>query len=125
MRLFLCDDNPEYRALARAVLEPRHEIVGEAGDGVEALELAPKASPDLVLLDLNMPRMGGYEALPRLREILPDAKIVVLTSGRAEDEQGRAIEAGADAFLVKPASILALADAVEIAMASDRRDAAG
>lgn len=116
MRLFLCDDNPEYRTLARVVLEARYEIVGEAGDGIEALELAPRALPDVVLLDLNMPRLSGYETLPRLREVLPEARIVVLTSGRADDEQDRALEAGADGFLVKPASILDLPAAVHAAV---------
>jgi DNA-binding NarL/FixJ family response regulator len=111
MRLFLCDDNPEYRMLARLVLEEAaHEIVGEAGDGVEAEEQAPATTPDVVLLDLNMPRCNGYEALPRLRSLLPDSKIVVLTTGRAEEERERALRAGADGFIVKPASVFDLVD---------------
>ena len=111
MRLFLCDDNPEYRMLARLVLEEAaYEVVGEAGDGLEAEERAPGTAPDVILLDLNMPRRNGYEALPRLRELLPDSKIVVLTTGRAEDERARALSAGADGFLVKPARIFDLAD---------------
>jgi two-component system chemotaxis response regulator CheY len=110
MRLFLCDDNPEYRMLARLVLEEAaHEIVGEAGDGVEAEEQAPALTPDVVLLDLNMPRRNGYEALPRLRELLPDSKIVVLTTGRAQEERERALTAGADGFIVKPDSVFDLA----------------
>ncbi|MCW3041545.1 MAG: chemotaxis protein CheY [Solirubrobacterales bacterium] len=108
MRVFLCDDNEQYRLLARIVLEPIYEIVGEAGDGVEAIELAPELAPDVVLLDLNMPRLNGHEALPRLRELLPHARLLVLTSGQATDERERALAAGADGFILKPESVYAL-----------------
>jgi len=116
MRVFLCDDNAEYRALARAVLRDTFEIVGEAGDGGEAIERAPHARPDVLLLDLNMPRVDGYEALPRLREVLPDTKIVVLTSGQAIDEEARSLAAGAHAFIAKPQSVLTLATELEAAL---------
>jgi DNA-binding NarL/FixJ family response regulator len=122
MRLFLCDDNPEYRMLARLVLEEAaHEIVGEAGDGVEAEEQAPALTPDVVLLDLNMPRRNGYEALPRLRELLPDSKIVVLTTGRAQEERERALTAGADGFIVKPDSVFDLAGELRRAVDTPQR----
>ena len=114
MRLFLCDDNPQYRTLARLVLERAgHEVVGEAGDGSEAIERAPAAAPDVLLLDLNMPRMNGYEALPPLRDVLPETRIVVLTTGQGRDERERALDAGADGFIVKPARILGLVDQLE------------
>lgn len=108
MRIYLCDDNAQYRHLTRLVLAEHHEIVGESGDGDEAVRDASDVRPDLILLDLNMPRMPGYEALGRLRGALPDAKIVILTSGRADDERARAISAGADGFIAKPESIFAL-----------------
>ena len=92
MRLFICDDNEQYRTLARMVLEMAgHEIVGEAGDGEEALEQAPATDPDVLLLDLNMPKMGGFEALPHLRELLPASKILILTTGQALQERQRAL----------------------------------
>ena len=108
MRVFLCDDNPEYRVLARLALEGEHEIVGEAGDGLEAIERVPQVAPDLVLLDLNMPRLNGHDALPRLRELLPDGRIVILSTGHEEHERRRALDAGADGFIVKPESVFAL-----------------
>ena len=108
MRLFICDDNPGYRRLSRIVLEEGHDVVGEAQDGLEAIELAPAAGPDVLLLDLNMPRLGGMEALPRLRKLLPDTKIVILTTGRSADERRQALEAGADGFIVKPESVFQL-----------------
>jgi two-component system chemotaxis response regulator CheY len=108
MRLFICDDNAGYRALSRIVLEEGHDVVGEAQDGLEAIELAPAAGPDVLLLDLNMPRLDGMEALPRLRALLPDAKIVILTTGRSAEERRRAMDAGADGFIVKPESVFEL-----------------
>jgi len=118
MRVFLCDDNAGYRTLARIVLEPHHEVVGEAADGAEAIELAPATAPDVLLLDLNMPRVSGQEALPRLREILTRTKIIILTTGRPEDERERAMDAGADGFIVKPESVFALPDELCRALAA-------
>ena len=109
MRLFLCDDNPQYRKLARVVLERAgHEIVGEAADGQRAIEEAPAAAPEVVLLDLNMPNLNGFEALPELRRRLPEAKVVVLTTGQAPHERKLALEAGADGFIVKPERVFSL-----------------
>jgi DNA-binding NarL/FixJ family response regulator len=110
MRLFLCDDNEGYRALARIVLQDGHEVVGEAANGRQAIELAPATGPDVLLLDLNMPVLSGMEALPRLRTLLPDTKIVILTTGRSPDERRQAFDAGADGFIVKPESVFALPD---------------
>src|SRR3954466_15753910 len=119
MRLFVCDDNREYRELVRLVLGEQHEIVGEAGDGLEAIDRAPSCPPDVLLLDLNMPRLSGYEALPRLREVLPDeTKIVVLTSGREEGERSRALDAGADGFVRKPESVMTLPDEIKAQLAA-------
>src|SRR5215216_1895744 len=118
MRVFLCDDNDGYRALTRIVLEPHHEVVGEAADGAEAIERAPSVAPDVLLLDLNMPRLSGQEALPRLREILTSTKIIILTTGREEDERQQAIDLGADGFIVKPDSVFSLPDELRRALAA-------
>jgi CheY-like chemotaxis protein len=124
VRLFLCDDNAQYRELARIVLEDAgEEIVGEAGDGAEAIERAPAAEPDVVLLDLNMPRVNGFEALPTLRERLPpQTKILVLTTGQAPQERDQCLEAGADAFVVKPERIFALQERLREALAQTGSD---
>ncbi len=119
MRLFLCDDNPQYRHLARIALEKAgHQIVGEAGSGQEALDRAPDCRPDVLLLDLNMPGMNGFEALPRLRATLPATSIVVLTTGQAPDDRRRALGAGADGFVVKPERLFSLGDALAAALES-------
>jgi CheY-like chemotaxis protein len=109
-RLFVCDDDAAYRALLRVVLTDsgEHEVVGEADDGRECIELAAEAKPDVILLDLHMPGMGGFEALPRLRERAPDAKVVALTTTRAEDRELDFLDLGGVAFIEKPHEIFAL-----------------
>jgi DNA-binding NarL/FixJ family response regulator len=118
MRLYLCDDNPEYRILARVVLEQAgHAIVGEAANADDAVAQAASTAPDVLLLDLNLSGRTGLEALPRLRQALPGARIVILTSGQAGDERERALEAGADGFIAKPERIFTLDDELRAALA--------
>src|SRR5262249_2433494 len=102
-RVFVCDDSAEYRYLLRAVLgDAGATVVGEACDGRECLQKAPVADPTLVLLDLNMPAMTGWEVLPWLRRKLPDAKIVILSTLNAPGLEKRALWMGADAYIIKP-----------------------
>jgi CheY-like chemotaxis protein len=102
-RVYICDDSPEYRLLLRMVLADEGAlIVGEGADGQECLDGAAATEPSLVLLDLNMPKLSGLEALPRLREALPDTKIVVLTTSKAAESEAAAMAAGADAYVSKP-----------------------
>jgi DNA-binding NarL/FixJ family response regulator len=121
MRLFLCDDNAQYRQLARLVLQRAgHEIVGEAGDGAQAVERAAQCAPDVVLLDLNMPDVNGLEALPRLRDALgPETRIVILTTGQAPGERLLALDRGADGFIVKPERVFALDEKLRAALEPD------
>lgn len=124
-RVFHCDDEPNYRTLVRVVLTQArrgYEVVGEAANGREALDLAPALEPDVVLLDVNMPGMGGMEALPHLRRALPDAKIVALTtSWRSAWEQSfRSL--GGDGFIEKPRDALTLPDLLDAALAPGDAD---
>ena len=103
MRTLLVDDVEDFRVLLRILMEQdgRFDVVGEAGDGSEALELATELAPDVVVLDLAMPVMDGLTALPALREAVPDVRVVVL-SGFPTDEMGPAAEqAGAVGYLEK------------------------
>lgn len=105
LRVLVVDDDPTVRMLLRLVLErdERFELAGEAFDGAQGVEAAGEAQPDIVLLDLLMPRMDGYEALPEIRRRAPDAMVLVLSSLSSVDEAEGVIAAGASAFLEKSA----------------------
>lgn len=116
----ICDDEPSLRTLLRLALglEDDLEVVAEAADGREALDLAEQHRPDVILLDLAMPNMDGLEALPRLHEVVPGAKVVVY-SGFQESALGRkARELGAVAYVEKGTDPSAIADAIRGAAAS-------
>ncbi len=103
IRVLLADDTASVRTLLRGTLEASRafEVVGEAGDGAQAVEMAAALQPDMVLLDLAMPVLGGMEAIPQIRIRAPDARVVVV-SGYAPDRMGtKAVEVGATAFLEK------------------------
>jgi signal transduction histidine kinase len=110
--VLVVDDTPALRVLTRAVLEGTgFEVVGEAGDGLAGVTLAAELRPDLVLLDLAMPVMDGLEALPRLREELPDTKVVIVSGFERRAMENQVVEAGADAYVQKglpPAAMLAV-----------------
>jgi DNA-binding NarL/FixJ family response regulator len=101
-RILIVDDHPLTRGALSALLAGNgFEVVGEAGDGLEAIELAAATQPDLVLLDLSMPEMDGLEALPHVRNAAPSCEVVVLTASESEDNLLGAIRAGAAGYLLK------------------------
>ena len=99
--VLICDDEPSIRELIRISLDGPYDFV-EADDGVESLELARRVRPDVVILDMMMPRMTGLEVLSAIRqeEELKDTPVVVLTAQPNTREE--AIDAGADVVMVKP-----------------------
>jgi DNA-binding NarL/FixJ family response regulator len=123
-RVYLCDDAPDYRLLMREVLstEDDIEIVGEGCNGEECVTQAPDLAPDVILLDVNMPRLNGLQALPQLREIMPDTEVLVLSSAEAGDIEERALRMGATGYLQKPMNVFGLAGAMRGKLrALDRR----
>jgi DNA-binding NarL/FixJ family response regulator len=101
-RILLVDDHPLTReALSSLLVQHDFDVVGEAADGFEAIEQAERLQPDLVLLDLTMPELDGLGALPRVREVAPDAEVVVLTASGTEENLLAAIRAGAAGYLLK------------------------
>ncbi|MFT8637142.1 MAG: response regulator transcription factor [Pseudoclavibacter sp.] len=105
VRVLVVDDHPIVRAGIVAALsgEPGFQIVGEAGDGADALVQADAVAPSLVLMDLRMPGMGGVEATRRLLVAHPGLLVVVLTTYETDEEILSAIEAGASGYLLKAA----------------------
>jgi DNA-binding NarL/FixJ family response regulator len=101
-RVLIVDDHPLTRdALATLLAGNDFDVVGEASDGQEAIELAGRLRPQLVLLDLSMPGLDGLSALPGLRDAVPDAEVIVLTASGTEDNLLAAIRAGAAGYLLK------------------------
>ncbi|MCP9486846.1 MAG: response regulator transcription factor [Gaiellaceae bacterium MAG52_C11] len=101
-RVLVVDDHPLTRdALAALLAQGGFEVVGEAADGGAALELTERLQPELVLLDLSMPGLGGLAALPRLRTAAPGCEVVVLTASGTEENLLAAIRGGAAGYLLK------------------------
>jgi two-component system, NarL family, response regulator LiaR len=103
LRVLLADDHPMVRKGVRFFLETQADIavVGEAGSGEEAVALVEEHAPDLVLLDLILPGMGGVEAARRIKAVSPATRIVVLTSAQDRDHVLPAMAAGASAYVLK------------------------
>lgn len=106
IRLLVADDDPVSRLMLAAILrrEPGFEVVGEAEDAIQAVELALRRRPDVVLLDVNMPGGGGARAAVDIREGLPDVKIVAISADDSQDSQYDMMRAGAVGFLAKGSS---------------------
>jgi DNA-binding NarL/FixJ family response regulator len=103
VRLLICDDHTVVRVGVRAMLakEPGFEVVGEASDGEEAVAKASRLSPDVVLMDLRMPRRDGVEAIRQIKTENPEAHILVLTEHDTDGDVLRAVEEGAAGYLLK------------------------
>ena len=114
IRILIADDHGVLRAGLRALLsaEPDLEVVGEAADGHEILSLASELRPEVVLLDISMPGLSGIEVTRRLKEILPDARVLILTFHEDESLLQEAIRAGAAGYIVKRAAESELIDAI-------------
>jgi two-component system NarL family response regulator len=104
--VLLVDDHALLRTGVANIInqEPDLEVVAEAGDGIEAIDAYERHHPDVILLDLRMPRMEGVEVVRRLRERDPRARVIVLTTYDTDDEIERALKAGAKAYALKDIS---------------------
>ncbi|RZQ62237.1 response regulator [Amycolatopsis suaedae] len=103
IRVLVADDEPMIRAGVAAILgaDPGIEVVAEADDGRAAVEAATANRPDVVLLDIRMPRLDGLAALAELRRVLPDVAVIILTTFGEDDYIARALTDGASGFLLK------------------------
>ncbi len=106
LRAVIVDDTEDLRELLRmALVRGGMSVVGEAGDGRAGIEAVRVGQPDVILLDLSMPVMDGLEALPTMRQLVPNARIIVLSGFGADQMAERAMELGADGYLQKGASL--------------------
>jgi two-component system, NarL family, response regulator LiaR len=121
IRVLLVDDHAVVREGLRAFLELQDgiEVAGEAGDGEEAVAEAARLRPDVILMDLVMPRLDGVGAMRRLRESVPSARVVVLTSFLEDERLLPAIQAGAAGYLLKNTEPAELARALRAAHAGE------
>jgi DNA-binding NarL/FixJ family response regulator len=118
LRVLLVDDHALVRAGMRSLLQdlPDVEVVAEAGDGAEALAIAERERPDVVLMDIAMKGMNGLEAAARLRERLPGVKVIILSMHTSEEYVLLALRAGAAAYLIKDSATSELELALKCVM---------
>lgn len=119
IRVLICDDQQVVREGLRAMLtrSPEIQVVGEAGDGAEALALLPAARPDVVLMDLKMPGMNGILAARQIRERFPHVRVLVLTTYDADEWVFDAIRSGATGYVLKDTPVEGLTAAIRDAAA--------
>jgi len=115
LRVLLVDDHTLVRAGIRSLLQqvPGVEVVAEADDGVQALELAKQCQPDIVLLDIAMPGLNGIEVTVRLRRECPETKVIILSMHGNEEYARQAFQAGAKGYLLKKSAVAELGEALE------------
>jgi DNA-binding NarL/FixJ family response regulator len=103
VRILLVDDFVPWRRRVCAMLQKHRElqVIAEVGDGLEAVQKAGKLKPDLILLDIGLPKLNGLEAASRIREVAPDAAIIFLTENNDKDIAQAALSAGARGYVLK------------------------
>jgi DNA-binding NarL/FixJ family response regulator len=116
IRVLLADDQQLVRSGFRMILraDPGLEVVGEGADGVEALQLARDLAPDVVLMDVRMPKVTGIEACVAIKDAAPSARIIMLTVSDEEADLYEAVKNGASGYLLKDSSIDEVAQAVRV-----------
>jgi len=116
--VLIVDDEPEMRALLADILSDKGYRIDMAVDGVAALKAVVATPPDVVLLDVDMPRLRGVEALVAIRELSPATKVIMISGKADAGEARRALAAGAFDYVTKPFDLNYLDEAVRIAMLS-------
>ena len=121
IKVLVADDHPVIRAGLAKILgaESDISIVGEANDGLEAINKALELKPDVILMDIFMPRCSGLEATVAIREKLPDARLLILTISEWEEDLFQALKFGAQGYLLKSAATTEVADAVRMIAAGE------
>ena len=115
IKVLICDDHPLFRVGVKTILssQPEIEVVGEAADGKEAVQKAIRLRPDIVLMDIAMPVMKGFEAARRIRKVRPDIRVLILTVYDDEDLVARCLDAGVAGYVLKDTPPLQLVYAIQ------------
>lgn len=118
IRVLICDDHMMVRQGVRMVLqsEPDLELVGEAGSGEEAIQLAASLQPDVVIMDISLPDMSGIEVTKRIKKLVSDAHVIGLTMHEEEPYVLELLKAGADGYIVKRSAAADLVSAIRAVM---------
>jgi DNA-binding NarL/FixJ family response regulator len=121
-RVLLVDDYKLWRLTVRSILEDsrKFQVVGEASDGLEAIEKAAKLLPDVVLLDIGLPKLNGIEVATNIRKTCPESKIIFFTQEDDIDVRNAALATGATAYLVKSMAACELQRTIESVIAETR-----
>jgi DNA-binding NarL/FixJ family response regulator len=122
VRILLVDDNEPFRRFVASTLHNQQNlnVIGEAGDGLEAVEQAEVLRPDLILLDISLPRLNGIDAARRMRELAPEAKIIFLTQESSVDVVCEALSLGAWGYVAKVRAGRDLLVALEMVVQGER-----
>ena len=122
VNIMLVDDFEPWRNFAASLLQknPAWQIVSEASDGLEALQKAEEFQPDLIVLDIGLPRLSGIEAAPSIRKVAPESKILFLSENRDLEVAGAALSAGGHGYVVKSDGENELLVAVEAVLQGKR-----
>lgn len=119
-RVLIVDDNSIMRMLLRTLLRgEEYVVVGEASNGEQALEFAERLLPDIVCLDIEMPKIGGLEVLPQIRQRVPTALVLMVTSHTDRETVQAAIDKGAAGYILKPFSAGRVLEAIAAAIAKN------
>nr|HID13388.1 response regulator [Anaerolineae bacterium] len=118
VRILYVEDNPENRLLVRRILEAEGYFVLEAADGPSGLEVATQARPDLILLDINLPEIDGYDLARRFRDTpaLQQVPILAITANVMKGDRERTLAAGCDGYIQKPIDVDRLPEQVRAAL---------
>jgi len=116
--VLIVDDEPEIRSLLTDILADKGYRIDTAEDGVAALQMVVESHPDLVLLDVDMPRLRGVEAMVAIHGLAPATKVIMISGKADAQEARRALAAGAFDYITKPFDLTYLDEAVRIAMLS-------